>query len=84
VIFDYLHQLGVILYSSLFVNPLTKLHKSFDILHQIAIPLYPFVSRCEFLTVRIRIRIRRIRMFLGLLDPDPDSKKNLDSYIYSL
>ncbi len=35
----------------------------------------------------LRIRIRRIRMFMGLLDPDPDPsvmskniKKNLESY----
>jgi hypothetical protein len=47
------------------------------------------------LLIRIRILIRRIRMFLGLMDPDPDplfrgmnpdpsknGKKNLDSYCF--
>jgi hypothetical protein len=32
--------------------------------------------------IRIRIRIHRIHVFLGLQDPDKNSKKNLDSYYF--
>jgi hypothetical protein len=35
------------------------------------IPASFFYTSAAFLAV-LRIRIRRIRMFLGLLDPDPD------------